>query len=237
MPTRWCGALSCDLASACWTWPRGRGTVALKAAALVGAQGRVVATDLTPEWAEVVAERAAEAGLRNVAFRAMGAETLDLSDNSFDVAYCQFGLMFVPDPVQALPRDVCACSCRVGGGRGLEHGGKGAPLLLCQSLPGARPAAPVAPEQQIPSAVSLGEPGLIEGHAAAVGFGEMRVERHVLDFVADLPEAMWQQRVENGQPEIRGGGTPLRRRMRALARAVCGRAATVRARRPGAPAQ
>ena len=49
-----------------------------------------------------IAERTAEAGLDNVEFRAMGAERLDLPDASFDVALCQFGLMFVPDPVQAL---------------------------------------------------------------------------------------------------------------------------------------
>jgi SAM-dependent methyltransferase len=181
----------------------GPGTVALKAAALVGAQGRVVATDLTPEWAEVVAERAAEAGLRNVEFRAMGAEALDLPDDSFDVAYCQFGLMFVPDPVQALRemRRVLVPGGRLGvvvwsTAEKVPHFSF-VNRFLAPYLP------PVAPEQQIPSAVSLGEPGLIEGHAAAAGFREIRVERHVLDFVADSPEAMWQQRVENGQPQIK----------------------------------
>src|SRR4051794_7745169 len=80
----------------------GPGVVALAAAVAVGPTGQVLATDLAPEWGDVIAERCAEAGLDAVTFRAMGAEQLDLPDRSFDVALCQFGLMFVPDPVQAL---------------------------------------------------------------------------------------------------------------------------------------
>src|SRR5438093_9774559 len=56
----------------------GPGVVALAAAAAVGPTGRVTATDLTPEWVEIITERCAQAGLGNVTFRAMGAEQLDL---------------------------------------------------------------------------------------------------------------------------------------------------------------
>src|SRR5688572_26770943 len=70
----------------------GPGVVAVAAAAAVGPAGRVLATDLAPEWAEIVAERSAAAGLNNVTFEAMGAEQLELPDGSFDLALCQFGL-------------------------------------------------------------------------------------------------------------------------------------------------
>jgi SAM-dependent methyltransferase len=181
----------------------GPGTVALKAAALVGPEGSVIATDLTPEWAEVIGERCAEAGLRNVEFRAMGAEVLDLPDDHFDVAYCQFGLMFVPDPVQAL-REMR---------RVLKSGGRlgvvvwsTADKVLCFSLTSRflAPYLPVAPpDQQLPTPLSLAEPGLIERHVAAAGFHEVRSERHTLDFIVDSPEEAWQQRVINGQPQIK----------------------------------
>ncbi len=43
----------------------------------------------------------------------MGAEALDLTDNSFDMAICALGLMYVPDPRKAL--DEMACVVRPGG--------------------------------------------------------------------------------------------------------------------------
>jgi predicted O-methyltransferase YrrM len=69
----------------------GPGTVAIAAARAVGPAGRVVATDLAPEWGEIVAEEAAAAGIGNVECRTMGAEELALPEASFDVALCQFG--------------------------------------------------------------------------------------------------------------------------------------------------
>ena len=80
----------------------GPGVVAVAAALAVGPTGRVVATDLAPEWGPLVARSAEQAGAPNVTFRAASAEALDLPDGSFDAALCQFGLMFVPEPVQAL---------------------------------------------------------------------------------------------------------------------------------------
>src|SRR5262249_41566116 len=77
--------------------PSGRG-----GARAVGPSGRVVASDLVPAWAPIVAERARAAGVENVTFREMGAEALDLLDASFDAVLCQLGLMLVPDPVRAL---------------------------------------------------------------------------------------------------------------------------------------
>ncbi len=64
----------------------GPGVVALLAAERVGPGGSVIATDLAPEWQEIIAERCDAAGLSNVSFRAMGAEALDLPGDSFDVA-------------------------------------------------------------------------------------------------------------------------------------------------------
>jgi SAM-dependent methyltransferase len=174
----------------------GPGGVALAAAAAVGTSGQVLATDLVPEWAEVVAERCAVAGLANVSFRAMGAERLDLSDASFDVVLCNFGLMFVPDPVQGLRemRRVLRCGGRLG--------------LTVWSTPDqvthlgiperalARYAPPIPPAPRLPGPLDLGEPGLIERHVVAAGFRCIAVERHTRDCVYSAPEDYWRQHFE-----------------------------------------
>jgi SAM-dependent methyltransferase len=198
----------------------GPGVVALAAAELVGPTGHVLATDLVPEWAAVVAERAAAAGLANVTFRAMGAEALELPDGAFDVALCQFGLMLVPDPVQAL-REMH---------RVLRTGGR-AGVVVWSTLdrvpcfavvqrhlaPYLPPPDPGSPAAQLPSPTSLGEPGLIERHVAAAGFGGVRVERHVVDFAVASSEDVWRERVEEGPPGVREAvgrlGAEARRRL------------------------
>ena len=107
----------------------GPGVVALEAARAVGTSGRVVATDLAPEWEAVITEVMAEAGIDNVEFRTMGAEALALADESFDVALCQFGLMFMPDPVRAPAGDAPGVArWRALGCRRLEHAGQGRSL-------------------------------------------------------------------------------------------------------------
>src|SRR5690348_11291846 len=55
----------------------GPGVVALAAAQKVAPTGHVLATDLAPQWEEVIAERSERAGLANVTFRAMSADALD----------------------------------------------------------------------------------------------------------------------------------------------------------------
>jgi SAM-dependent methyltransferase len=181
----------------------GPGTAALLAAAAVGPAGEVVATDLAPEWAEVVAERAAAAGLANVTFRAMGAEALELPDESFDAVVCTFGLMLVPDPVQAL-REMRRV-LRDGGRVGVVVWST-ADRVPCISVR-TRVLAPylpqVPPEEQLPGPLDLGEPGLIERHVAAAGFRRVAVDRHTLDFVIANPEDTWRSQVVEGPPAVR----------------------------------
>ena len=181
----------------------GPGVVALAAALQVGPEGSLVATDLAPEWEPEIARRAGELGVSNVTFRAMGAEALDLPDDSFDVAYCQFGLMFIPDPVQAL-REMR---------RVLKPGGRLGAVVW--STPDRVPCFTVfnrrlshfipadAPERLLPTPLSIGEPGLVEEHAAAAGFQNVKTERRTLDFVSQSFDEMWRFRVLEGPPTIR----------------------------------
>ena len=63
----------------------------------VGAIGKVIGTDQSPQMLAIDRERATDLGLTNVEFREMDAEALDLSEGAFDAVLCRWGLMFLPN--------------------------------------------------------------------------------------------------------------------------------------------
>lgn len=80
----------------------GTGLIALAAAEAVGPTGRVLGTDLAERMVEAAQQRAAQRGLRHLGFARMDAEQLALPDAGFDLALCALGLMYMPEPAQAL---------------------------------------------------------------------------------------------------------------------------------------
>ena len=80
----------------------GTGLVSLPAAAAVHPFGSVLGTDISEKMVETARAQALGLGLRNTSFERMDAERLELPDNYFDVALCALGLMYVPEPAQAL---------------------------------------------------------------------------------------------------------------------------------------
>ena len=155
----------------------------------------MLATDFLSAWEPFVRATASAAQVTNVTFASMPAEALALPDASFDVAYCQFGLMFVPEPLNAL-REMR---------RVLLPGGRMA--IAVWSVPDkvglflipriAAPALPPATSEAPPSPMSMGAPGLIEGMVAEAGFRD--VVRHSVTIFHDIadPEIEWQQWREN----------------------------------------
>jgi len=79
----------------------GAGQPSVTAAQRVRPDGRVIATDLSPQMADVTRRRAQRLGLDNLDAREMDAQALAFADASFDAATCRFGLMFCPEPVRA----------------------------------------------------------------------------------------------------------------------------------------
>ncbi len=80
----------------------GTGLVALAAAGAVGASGHITGVDLSGRMVDAARRRAEERGLANATFTRMDVERLELPDASFDVALCALGLMYMPDPAQAM---------------------------------------------------------------------------------------------------------------------------------------
>jgi SAM-dependent methyltransferase len=80
----------------------GPGTVARLAAAQIGADGHVVACDISAEMLAVAGAREPEPGAAPISYRECPAEALIADDESFDLVLCQQGLQFFPDRVAAL---------------------------------------------------------------------------------------------------------------------------------------
>jgi ubiquinone/menaquinone biosynthesis C-methylase UbiE len=80
----------------------GTGLVTFAAAHAVGPAGEVLGVDLSGGMVDAARQRALQQGASNAAFVRMDAEALALPDASFDVVLCALGLMYLPDPEQAL---------------------------------------------------------------------------------------------------------------------------------------
>ncbi|HEX8086587.1 MAG TPA: class I SAM-dependent methyltransferase [Solirubrobacteraceae bacterium] len=78
----------------------GAGDVGLRAAELVGADGRVLCTDFADAMVDLVRERAAH--LPQVEARVLDAQDPQLGGQRFDVVLCRFGYMLMPEPDRAL---------------------------------------------------------------------------------------------------------------------------------------
>jgi SAM-dependent methyltransferase len=75
----------------------GAGGQTIPAARRAGELGAVLATDVSERILELAAFEAREAGLANVATKAMDGEVLDVEPASFDAAISRLGLMYLPD--------------------------------------------------------------------------------------------------------------------------------------------
>ena len=64
--------------------------------------GRVLGIDVSRRMVELALRRSQRLKATNCSFAPMGADELTLPDGSFDVVLCTLGLMYVPDPNQAL---------------------------------------------------------------------------------------------------------------------------------------
>lgn len=150
----------------------GTGLVSLRMAEAVGPSGMVVGTDISGQMIEAARRIAAERGFANVSFERGDAEELPFADATFDAAGCAFGLMYVPDPEQAL-REMRRL-LRPGGRAvaavwGARHKCGWAEIF---PITDARVASEVCP-----MFFHLGTQDMLARTFAAAGFAEIRTER------------------------------------------------------------
>ena len=80
----------------------GNGEPGLPIAHVVGAGGRVLLSDQSPEQLDFAREKASAQGLSNVEFLVADAEEIEVDKSAFDAVTCRCGLMFMPEPSRCL---------------------------------------------------------------------------------------------------------------------------------------
>lgn len=152
----------------------GSGALSIPAARL-GAD--VVAIDQSPVMLELLAARAQQEGL-TIETRVMDGHALDLSDNSFDVAGSQFGVMLFPD----MPRGISEMArvARPGGAVLLHAYGDPHQIdflgFLIGALQSVRPTFSGPPMDPPPLEFQLADPQRLRSEFAAAGLNNVRVE-------------------------------------------------------------
>jgi len=80
----------------------GTGLISFRAAEATGKDGFVFAVDISDKMIELANKITKENNFSNIKFERADAEELKTNDNEFDVSLCALGLMYVPNPVNAL---------------------------------------------------------------------------------------------------------------------------------------
>jgi SAM-dependent methyltransferase len=166
----------------------GYGEPSLTAARKTGAEGSVVATDISAEMLAYGRERADAAGLGNIEFVEAGADTLDYPENSFDAAVSRWGIIFEPDGETAAAR--VRGFLKPGASFAISSWGTpeqvpflSIPMRTALEHTGSPPPPPGTPGPlSRPTPEALG--GLLEGG----GFSDVEVEETSVNFDWDSPE-------------------------------------------------
>lgn len=166
----------------------GYGEPSLSAARRAGAEGRVVATDISAEMIAFGRERAAAAGLDNIEFVESDAASLEFPEGSFDAALSRFGIIFEPDAEAAAARirDFLEPGARMA----ISSWGPpdrvpflAIPMRTAMQRLGVPPPPPGTPGPlSRPTPEALG--GLLEGG----GFSDVEVEEANVTFEWESPE-------------------------------------------------
>ena len=152
----------------------GSGDQTLAVAQQVGAQGYVLATDLSPAIVALARDNAARAGFTQVETRVADGEELGVPEASFDAAVSRLGLMFFPDPLRGL--------CEIH--RALRPGGGVCTMVF--SRPEENPCLTILMSTALKHAglrardpfaagglLSLGQPGRIDALFRSAGFHDV----------------------------------------------------------------
>ena len=166
----------------------GYGEPSSTAARVAGAEGRVVATDISAEMLAYGRERAQAAGLSNIEFVEADASSLDFEPESFDAALSRWGIIFEPDGEAAAGR--VRRFLKAGGRMAISSWGPpdrvpmlGIPVMTVMQRLGIAPPPPGTPgplSRPTPEAIG----GLLEGG----GFSDVQVEEGEVTIDIASPE-------------------------------------------------
>jgi len=166
----------------------GSGEPALTAAQVVGPEGEIVATDISPEMLSYAGERAAAARIDNIDFIEADASSLDFPPASFDAALSRWGIIFEPEAEAAAGR--IRGFLKPGGRMAISSWGppERVPMLAVPmrtvmtqlNVPPPPPGTPGPLSRPTSDAIA----GLLEGG----GFSDIQVEQLEVELEWDSPE-------------------------------------------------
>jgi enediyne biosynthesis protein CalE5 len=166
----------------------GYGEPSLTAAGVAGAEGSVVATDISAQMLAYGRERAADAGLENIEFVESDAAGLGYPEDSFDAALSRWGIIFEPEGE--------AVAARVRGflkpGARMAIASWGAPervpfLAIPMRTAMQRLDVP-PPPPGTPGPLSRPTPEALGGLLEAGGFSDVEVEEAEVSFEWESPD-------------------------------------------------
>jgi ubiquinone/menaquinone biosynthesis C-methylase UbiE len=145
----------------------GTGLVSFRALEEIG-DGHLLGTDISEKMIEVAASLATQKGETRARFARMDAEELTLEDDTFDVALCALGLMYMPSPLAALKEMY----------RVLKPGGRVIATVWGQRQHCGWAEIFEIVDRHVSSEVcplffNLGNPGALELHLKAAGFSDV----------------------------------------------------------------
>jgi SAM-dependent methyltransferase len=191
----------------------GPGDTGFLAAEMVAPGGSLISSDATAGMLQVARERAESFGLRNVEFKQLQLEWIDLPTASVDAVLCRWGFMLIVDPATAMGE-----SRRV-----LRPGGRIA--LAVWDHPDENPWATITsralieegalkpPEPGGPGMFALAQPGLLAEMLAEAGFVDIRVQSIGLERFYNSFEDYWSETLDLSQM-VSGALEPLARERR-----------------------
>ena len=164
----------------------GTGATTMELATRVGAEGSVLAVDISAPMLALAQRRSAEHGHRHVRFLQADVQSHGFDDAAHDLLLSRFGVMFFSDPVAAFGNL----------GRALRPGGRLAfvcwgplednPWFALPLAVGVRWLGPPEPQPpRAPGPLAFAETGYIEQILVGAGFARLRVET----LVTPLPGA------------------------------------------------
>lgn len=154
----------------------GDGGQSVAAAERVGSSGRVLATDIAPEFVKLANGVASRLELTQLEAEVMDAEDLTLADNQFDAAISRLGLMYLPNLQKGLSEIM----------RVLRPGGRVSAVVFTTAEKAPHFSIPAkvireklglpSPEPGQPGPFSLGAAGALAGNFKTAGYQDVREE-------------------------------------------------------------
>lgn len=192
------GSKMLDLAS-------GAGEPAMTASRLVGAEGQVMATDISAPMLAALSERVARQGLANLRCQQADMEELPFADGSFDAVTCRYGLMYARDPARAVS-EAARVVCPGGRVAYMVWGPEQNNNLLFHGLRAANEflGKPI-PEESFLIAPRLAEPGLIAGLMTSAGLQDSSEQEIVVEPKIKVGISFWAPLLEMNAAHVWNG--------------------------------